>query len=271
MTVGVLNNRKRFSRPSWPWCLNYGSWQTNGLVGFWPLMFPGDETNMVPGNRFALTNVNGATIEGAGGFDLTRRFVLASAQHFNHAAAILTAAPITMACWFNTNDLSVAQELMVCGISGTVNNHRFALLMAGNVANDPLRATTQQTAGSSSTLDGTQAGVWHMGCAVFASAASRIIYRDLSAGAEETTTRTPAGVNNFKIGVAPDATTRPMSGQICHACIWNRALTPPEAAMLYDPSSRWDLYYPIGKRTWFSPPAVAFPRYRKRLATIYKM
>ena len=37
---------------------------------------------------------------------------------------------------------------------------------------------------------------------------------------------------------------------------WNRALTAAEVWQLYDPRTRWDLYYPLRQRTFFIPDTV---------------
>ena len=53
------------------------------------------------------------------------------------AAAVLTAVPMTFACWFNSDNASAAQTLMYIGNSANATNY-WRLMLKGNVAGDPV-------------------------------------------------------------------------------------------------------------------------------------
>lgn len=47
-----------------------------------------------------------------------------------------------------------------------------------------------------------------------------------------------------------------MTGRMCDARIYNWAIPDDLVWQLYDPATRWDLYYPIGRKVWsFKAPA----------------
>lgn len=163
---------------------------------------------------------------------MSRSFVPSSSQYLEHAAAVVAAAPLTMACWFRTPNVSDNQVLMSVGASGTT--HRFGLMTGGAIASDPILA--QVNAGSTTsatTTAGYSANVWHHACGVYDSATSRAAYLDGGAKGTNATSKVPSGLNRTAIGREVQATpANYVDGDIAEAAIWNVALTDGEVMTL---------------------------------------
>ena len=50
--------------------------------------------------------------------------------------------------------------------------------------------------------------------------------------------------------VAMASTFGALNGRVAHACVWSLALTDSEVRALYDPTTRWELYHPLGRKTF---------------------
>lgn len=166
---------------------------------------------------------------------LARKFVAASSQHLSASGVPLTAVPLTMACWFNSDDVANQQTLMGIYASASTNQYT-ALVLRGDQAGDPISANSRSAAagiihGNSAT--GYVANRWHHACGVWASTTSRTPYLDGGGNATETTSVSPTTPNTTSIGrhadVSPDSY---MSGMILLPTIWNIALSADEVMRL---------------------------------------
>lgn len=165
---------------------------------------------------------------------MARNFVAASSQSLDSAVAVLTVAPITLACWYFTTSNSTEQDLMSIGDTAT-NDERFSLTLLGDAVGDPVRAQTEAggTNRSAITSTGYTINVWQHGCAVFASATSRTVYINGGSPGTNTDSATPSGLDATRIGRRANSTGGTfMGGRIAEAAIWNVALTAAEVAVL---------------------------------------
>jgi hypothetical protein len=163
-------------------------------------------------------------------------------QYLQMGSAVLTAAPLTMACWFNSDSLTVSQILVSITNQGTAGGiSRFAILAAGAISGDPVRAIASNTAlqnGIATTTSGYSANFWHHAAGVFTSASSRFVYLDGGNSGTDTTSITPTELNRTNIGVQFLQTAGGTSGLtfadglIAEVGIWNVALTAAEIASL---------------------------------------
>lgn len=130
-----------------------------------------------------------------------RRFDDAASDKLVTVATPVTAVPFTMGCWFNSDDITIRQFLMMVGTSAN-NDNRFSLELRGDVGGDPVYALTEASAAASqaASTTGYQANRWHHATAVYAAANDRRIYLDGGGFAQETTSRTPAGINKIAVG-----------------------------------------------------------------------
>lgn len=145
-----------------------------------------------------------------------------------------TAAPLTTACWFNSDD-SATRQVLIDLADQTSNNNCFRLELRGDVGGDPVRATII-AGGSSSNADtsvGYTANTWQHAAAVFTSATSRDVYLNAGSSGNDTANRTPSGVNKACVGGRGDFTGgSTMSGLIAEAAVWTAALDAAELAAL---------------------------------------
>src|SRR3990167_2308485 len=165
---------------------------------------------------------------------MSRLFDDASSQYLEHGAAVLTGVPITMACWFYSDTITVSQDLMSIGDT-SVENQYFVLRARGASAGDPIVADTTSSAASDdcSTTTGYSTNTWHHACAVYAAINDRRVFLDGGSKATNATSITPAGLAQTRIGTVAKLTGAFfMSGRIAEAAIWNAAFDDSEVALL---------------------------------------
>lgn len=157
-------------------------------------------------------------------------------HYYTAASAVVTAAPLTMACWFRTTSLTAEQLLLSIGRSGT-SNHYFFLELGANAVNDPIYFGAN--AGSGVAFAGINTTVatntWYHAAGVSSSAASRFAFWNGTKGTENTTSRTPSSLNTTGIGVLTNntpSTAATLRGEIAEAGIWSAALDDAEVAAL---------------------------------------
>ena len=163
-------------------------------------------------------------------------------QYLQVGSAVLTAAPLTMACWFNVDSVTVSHTLVSITNQGTAGGvTRFAMFAAGAISGDPVRAIASNTVqgnGIAATTSGYSANFWHHAAGVFTSASSRSVYLDGGNSATDTTSITPTLLDRTNIGVQFLQSAGGTSGiafadgLIAEVGIWNAALTAAEIASL---------------------------------------
>ena len=141
--------------------------------------------------------------------------------------APVTAAPITIACWFNQT-VSAAQLLVSIGVNGGVD--RFQIFTAGPQSNSVAATVIGGAASAQATIAGVPtAGQWHHAAGVFESTTSRTAYWNGVAGAPFPGAVTPSGVNSIVIGARYNTTLGAyFGGALAEVAIWNAALTTEE-------------------------------------------
>lgn len=146
-------------------------------------------------------------------------------------SGIITAAPVTMACWAKTSDVTTNQQLMGLYNSASNDLNKFEMdINSGNVR----ALTSDGTSGNNATKSGLTTNTWFHAGAVFGSATSRVAWLNGAKGTADTTSRTPSGINRAVIGIQNNAsaTIKPFLGQIAEAAWWNVALDDAEMASL---------------------------------------
>lgn len=157
---------------------------------------------------------------------MARSFTAASSQALVHAAAALTAAPMTMACWFNGAG-SGSRTLMSLD-DNTADFFLLRLLTDGNIS--CLTGDSGSNA-NSDTTGGSSNGAWNHAAGVWAAANSRTAYLNGAAASASTTSVTPSAITQTQIGRLW-AATQHMDGLIAEAAIWSVALDAAEIAGL---------------------------------------
>lgn len=152
--------------------------------------------------------------------------------YLEYSGAGITATPLTMACWFNSDSIAAAQCLMSICVSG--GSHRFMISANGDAAGDPCRAYTIDAGiPYAESTTGYTASTWYHCAGVFASTTSRAIYLNGGSKGTNATSATPAGLNRTIIGARISTTYGAFTdGRIAYPCYWNVALTDDEVVSL---------------------------------------
>lgn len=273
MPPGIVTSRTRsaYERPpQGPWVLNRGSAQAVGLVAWWPLgaIHQGGFLDY-SGNNHPLTQAG--TMAGGlvprGGYGYGVANSANAANYLNIGTAIITTLPLTMNGWIylrDSTDYGTCSALFAVTSPGGANykciqydganangvgTHIAFLDQSGAAQASWASTTTVGAAGTVNMITGVVGGTAAGSSAVYLNAGGR----NANAG----TTNAPSGWSQTVVAAYRDtATFTPLSGVQLHTCLWNRAMTAPEVWQLYDPATRWELYYPTGRRAYsFAPPS----------------
>jgi hypothetical protein len=155
-------------------------------------------------------------------------------QYLDTASTPVTAAPLTMACWFRASSTTTNTRLI--GIYQAGATHMYDLIAAGALSGDPVALVANQDPLTQriDTTAGYSANTWHHACGVVSSATSRTIYLDGANSATGTASITPSNLNVISIGRRTDGSFGLMNGLIAEVGIWNADLTAAEVASLAD-------------------------------------
>lgn len=225
---------------------------------------------------------------------LARLFNRASSQYLEIAQPVLTTTPISMACWFYSDDLSVRQTLIEITDYDGSDEDEFSLLLRGDYAGDNIQAHigAASSFAHADTTTGPSVNTWNHACAVFASSDDRRVYLNGGSKGTDTTNLTPTALSHTHISVYVTDSTEYyyLSGRAAEAAIWNVDLTDAEVAILargYSPlfvrpqnliaywplSSKWgdqdisgnqNNLVPVNSPTWTEgPEGIIYPKERK--------
>jgi hypothetical protein len=160
---------------------------------------------------------------------MARFFADGATQYMTTTSATGSAVgyPLSYACWFNTDDISVDQ-VMYHDAQGAGGSRGFSLWMVGT-SSQVVRAQVFNAFASSTT--GASANTWHHAAGVFHSATLRNAYIDGGSKGTNTTNRAADAPDRQFIGAASNATTT-WSGAICEIGVWTVGLSDAEVALL---------------------------------------
>lgn len=259
-------------RPRWPWRINRDSPQSDSLVAWWPLanvpFFDG--IDLVNGGNFTLVNQGsgshtGATWQGDvqhGTVPSFTRTDTSNGDYMEIDKAIVTGVPFTLSIWFNTSLDSSGQAPFSLQELGGAGNQWFNIQVRTDITFRifvQTRASSQaeaQTAGGGFVLN-----EWRLATGVWAGTADRRAFLDDGKDSgTNTTDLTPTNIDRTTIGRIGDSSpSGHFVGQLADARVWNRALTNDEVFRLFDPKTRYDLYYETGKVFYSFNPFVPGP------------
>jgi hypothetical protein len=161
---------------------------------------------------------------------MSRTFVRASSQYLESTAPPLTdiSGPLSMSCWYRPSSIENGTALSI-GTSTSESNY-MALGM------EPTGKAFLEAAGVDSLSAGTlSSGAWaHLG-GVVASATSRLVYLNGTAGTVNATSKTGTGMNRCNIGclfLGASSRVSFAGGEIAECAMWNVALAASEVLAL---------------------------------------
>ena len=240
--------------PQGPFALNRDCPQAQGLVAWWPMggaggaMLAADYAGTyhgIPGTAGGITLMQ----DGRPGLSLTA----ASNQYLGSATTPVTGWPMSLSAWFQT-DGSTQTAIQVVATSADINHFGRIVLVTNKVRANCGGALGQQA--SAITTASYTNGKLHLAGATFTSNTSRTAYLDGANAVSETTSiTTNIAFSRIRLGVAlttSDALLQPLNGILGETGLWDIALDAAAHFRLYDPSTRFELWYPLRSRKWFA-------------------
>lgn len=165
---------------------------------------------------------------------MAREFEADNSEYLELDSAPVAAEPLTMACWFVSNDVTTARTLMSIQDKDS-DTHFWQLLARGNATGDPvvLAYCAGGAISRANTSTAYSAATWHHACGIAAASNSHTVYIDGGSAGTNTTDAAPANVDRVSIGRHGIATAAAYAdGLIAEAAIWNVALSAGDVAML---------------------------------------
>jgi hypothetical protein len=173
---------------------------------------------------------------------MARAFDDGASQYLAEDGTPVDSEPLSMGCWFNSDDLTAHQVLMAVyrHVGGNNNYYHHRLMLRGASAGDPVAAVTQgDTVGFSwaATTTGYSANTWHYALGVWAATDDRRAYIDGGSkgtdAVDKSLSQLPTAISVGRISNNDDTLpTQYMSGFIADPVIWNVALTDRDAEAL---------------------------------------
>jgi hypothetical protein len=155
-------------------------------------------------------------------------FTAANTSYLNSTSASVTAAPLTLSCFFNSKTTHTGSLVVLANNS---TNSTFWLYR--NSDNRIYNYANNAGTFGQGFITGVTNNNWSHAAGVFSSNTSRTAYLNGNAGSTNTANVTPAGINETLIGAArtPNVVF-PFNGFLAEVGIWNAALTAAEIASL---------------------------------------
>jgi Concanavalin A-like lectin/glucanases superfamily len=254
-------------RPQWPFAVNKDSLQAEGLLAWWPMHPAGGNTlfDLVGGYHGTLTN--SPTWDSDVLLDRIIDFASASNNYIDcgNIAAINNLSQFSLSAWVKHITTSTPQVLMAqtnafadgweCQFTNTGTGTSLDFYF-GDIASQFVTADGVVTIGSFFHLlfvfDGRLSGDANR-LKVYINGDQQTLSLFVGPGGISATL--PSSAATFTIGAVPSfGAFFQLDGNLTDIRFYNRALSATEAAKLYDPCTRWDLYYPLRQRLYFMPP-----------------
>ncbi len=167
---------------------------------------------------------------------MARSYDDGSSQYSQHAAAVVSGPPFTVAAWVRSDDAATAGGQTVLAIGdANADTDFYRLFLAAHIGGDPVRWVNR--AGSSnavtSTVSGFTANTWHHVVGIEYAVNSRAVFIDGGSKGTDATSQTPSNLDITTISkIARVSAGGYFSGDIAWVSIWNAALTDAEVALL---------------------------------------
>jgi hypothetical protein len=156
-------------------------------------------------------------------------------QSIDASSAVLTAVPLTFACWANVDNVTTRFAILTVSQSASSINH-FVLTLHGALAGDPVTMLTQSDGpvfGEATTSSGFSSSTWTHAGVISSAINSRAAYINGGSKGTNSGSSTPLDLNVTSIGrLWRPSTNAYTDGRIAEAAIWNAALTDAEVASL---------------------------------------
>ena len=250
----------------WP-AYNVESDQADGLVMWMPYGggYPGSHQHIDQISGLVFTEGGTPVWIADSEYGWSLLFDDGSNEYLELAFPVVEGTPLSMTCWFNSNDITTWQNLM-CVADQTGHYGNCSLNLQGNFAGDPVGARSQPTddsgTGGAVTTSGYTANTWYHAAGVWTGIASRAAYIDGASKGTNALSRAFPDATHTSIGVLCDTSkSNYMSGRIRDARIYNVAKTDTE---IYQIATEPRELFQLPRRLWrlgavAPPPATIVP------------
>lgn len=246
-----------YRRPPWPYGINWDSEQSVGLMGWWSL------DDFFPFNRAATGPTYVMTPDGTTGLPVFRQqaapfsagwFFTAANGHLMGAVSPVGTTPLSLTSW--CNPAAIGSSLAMISPS-TLVTARYQI----NVNNTGgINASAVNAGGTVGTATSTAAfaaaNTWGLGIGVFHTTTDRRATFNGAFEGTNTDSISPATSTVVNIGARFSASSPGLffNGLIGDTRIYNRALRSDEQLAMFNPDTRWELYWQPGAVSYFIPP-----------------
>lgn len=241
--------------PQGPFALNRDCPQAQGLVAWWPVG-PHGSGKVLPdlANTYTLTTGTAGTPTLLGTGAPAVALSAASNQYLLNDATPITALPLSISAWGQT-DGSTQTVFQI--LAGTGNHNDFCrIVLVSNKVRVNVGTVTGGAQSNAITTASYTNGRQHLFSASCASSTSRTVYLDGTNAVTDTASIAPVNAfTRLRFGVAlttADALLQPFNGSLGETGLWNRALAADEHMRLWSPATRYELWYPLRSRKWFT-------------------
>lgn len=245
--------------PTGPYTLNRDAPQARGLVAWWPM--GGRTTRALLIDEAGNFNLSGTTTRvdiGPTGAPVC--VFNGSSDVVSTSAAPVTAMPLTLAGWANAGSSSLVGSILSvdAGLAAFGSANFYRLVVVGSASPKQVRANQGN---SGSEVQATYGAGWVAGrefhvAGVFTSVTARDVYYNGALGASDSANLTAPTVSQAVMGRhSVTGSEQYWNGNLGEAGVWNIALPAHIIARLYDPGTRYELWYPLRSRKWISAPA----------------
>lgn len=153
--------------------------------------------------------------------------------NYEVGSAVVTAYPVTMACWFYVPNATANRTCMDLGSTTAASGQRLSLTNAGNVQWESRVAGSGSSATTTTTYTG---NTWHHACGIAAGNNDRRAFLDGGGkGTDTVLSRVFAStIDRTLIGriLRTNSATVPLTGRIAECAIWSAALSDAEVYAL---------------------------------------
>ena len=259
---GIITSRTKrlyLRPPHGPFVLNRDCPYARGLEAWFPLGEGNSETFADRAGRVqrVLTRAGTISITAGpdGGYAASPGGV--ATNKLTMATSPVTTTPYHLGCWAYPNNVTTYYSLI--GVLQNITNEAYGVLgIAGATAGDPVimeSAHAGATYANSATSRGYVAGRWQRFDGNVVSATSRSSWIDGAGKGTNTTSVTVGTFDSFRVGGYSDVDGDfdGLNGNICEVGVWSVVRTDAEVWRTFDPATRWEHRYVIGRKMWSFP------------------
>lgn len=158
---------------------------------------------------------------------MARLFDDALSEYLEINQAVLSAFPLAMVCFFNSNDINQTGDLLAIADSGSSNNYLRLIAQKAANGNTIYAMSHDGTPGSAITSTGYTANTWHHACGIWAASNYRRAFIDGGSRGADSVNVNPSSLDKTSIGrLGRSVPTSYFSGMVAEAAIYDLSAYP---------------------------------------------